>query len=186
MSITNLSLFTPESEIDPAVARDIEYQAADRAHVDALDPHPQYLNPSRGDIRYQSLLPLTIVQQHVSAPARISINANTWFSLGDLPNLNSGSSESLFAMSLYIQYTDSSGNTNPWWQNAGACLISPIWWKASGGQLVKYIDMESHAKIDYTMSFRLSLAGQGSRAIELFFPIALTARLIRATFIRFF
>jgi hypothetical protein len=39
MSITNLSLFTPESEIDPAVTRDDEMKAAFEAHVNATNPH---------------------------------------------------------------------------------------------------------------------------------------------------
>ena len=184
MPITDLSsgLILPEG-IDPRMATDLEFQAADTAHLDALEPHPQYLTPSRGDSRYQSLLPVTIVQQQVSAPAQISIIANNWFSLGIFPNLNSGVAESLFAMSLYIQFT-ASGSTNSHWQYSGAVLLSPIWWKVSGGQLVKYIDMEVHNGVDFTASFRLGLSGQGSRMIELFFPLSFTARLIRATFIR--
>jgi hypothetical protein len=185
VSITNLSAFVPEGEIDPAIARDLEFQAADQAHLNAGDPHLQYFNQSRGDSRYQHLLPVTIVQQQVSAPAQISISANSWFSLGTFPNLNSGSEESLFLASLYIQYT-ASGTTNSHWQHSGSFSFSPVWWKNSGGQLVKYIDMEAHANVDYTVSFRLGLSGQGSRMVELFFPIPLTVRLIRAKFIRFF
>lgn len=127
--------------------------------------------------------PVTVVQQHVNPPAQISILANTWFDLGIWNNLNSGESESLFAAIIYIQYT-SGGQTYPYWQYAGATLISPIWWKASGPQLVKYIDLEAHAATDLTLSFRLGLTGQGSRMVQLLFPIALTARLVRASFLR--
>jgi hypothetical protein len=127
--------------------------------------------------------PVTVVQQHVNPPAQISILANTWFDLGIWNNLNSGDSESLFAAIIYIQYT-SGGQTYPYWQYAGATLISPIWWKASGAQLVKYIDLEAHATTDLTLSFRLGLTGQGSRMVQLLFPIALTARLVRASFLR--
>ena len=127
--------------------------------------------------------PVTVVQQHVNAPGQISLLANTWFDLGIWNNLNSGDSESLFAAIIYIQYT-SGGQTYPYWQYAGATLISPIWWKASGAQLVKYIDLEGHATTDLTLSFRLGLTGQGSRMVQLFFPVALTARLVRASFVR--
>jgi hypothetical protein len=172
-----------ERQIPGEIARDSEFQAADQAHLNALDPHPIYLTQAEADARYQLALPVTIVQQHVSPPAQISILANTWFDLGFLNNVNSGNSDSLFAMSLYLQYI-SGGETFPHWQHAGAALIAPIWWKVSGAQLVKYIDMETHGgHVDYTLSFRLGF-GQGNRMVQLYFPIALSARLVRATFIR--
>lgn len=175
MSITNLSLFLPESEIDPAMATDTEVNAAFAAHAASVNPHPQY----------QLQLPVTTIQQSVPAPAQITIPANTWFDLGNWNQLNSGASESLFAMSLYLQYI-SGGQTQPYWQYSGAALISPNWWKASGAQLVKYIDLEGHAATDITISFRLGLTGQGSRMVQLFFPFAVSARLVRASFVRFF
>jgi len=35
-----------EPQIPPPIARDAEFQAADAAHVNALDPHSQYLRKS--------------------------------------------------------------------------------------------------------------------------------------------
>jgi len=163
------------ADLPPEATLDTEFQAADQAHLNADNPHP----------RYQLALPITIVQQQVSVPAQISIIANSWFSLGTFANLNSGNEESLFLASLYIQYT-ASGNTNSHWQHSGSFSLSPVWWKASGAQLVKYVDMEAHNGVDYTVSFRLGLTGQGSRMVELFFPISITARLIRTKFIRFY
>ncbi|MEG4109007.1 hypothetical protein [Microcoleus sp. S13_C5] len=164
-----------EPQIPPPIARDAEFQAADAAHVAAPNPHPQY----------QSILPVSIVEQRVNAPAQISLLANTWFSLGILNNLNSGNSESLFAMSLYIQYVIS-GVTQLYWQYSGACLISPVWWKAGGAQLVKYIDMEGHNSVDFIVSFRLGIDGQGNRMVEIYPQLSLSACLIRATFVRLF
>jgi len=160
-------------DIPSAIARDTEFQLADAAHVAALNPHPQY----------QSILPVSIVEQQVNPPAQISLLANTWFSLGILNNLNSGNSESIFAMSLYIQYMIS-GTTQLYWQYSGGCLLSPIWWKADSVQLVKYIDMEAHTGNDFNLSFRLGAGTQGNRAVELYFPFSFSARLIRAIFVR--
>lgn len=174
--LTNLNPTAPiaDADLPASIARDAEFIAADTAHATAVDPHPN---------RYQSLLPVTVVQQRVSAPAQITILTGNFFSLGTLSNLNSGESESLFIMTLYIQYIIA-GSTHSYWQYSGCCLLSPIWWKAGGGQLVKYIDMEAHNSDDFIVSFRLGVSGQGSRMVELSFPFSLTARLIRATFIR--
>ena len=175
-----------EKEVPSEITRDIEASAIVNAaitdHITG-DPHLQYLNQSRGDTRYQSLLPVTIVQQQVGPPGQISIIANSWFSLGTLNNLNSGNSESLFLAALYIQYV-ALGTTNTYWQYSGSFHVSPVWWKAGGAQLVKYVDMEAHDGNDFILIFRLAAGGQGSRMVELFFPFAFSARLIRATFIR--
>jgi len=52
MSITNLSVFVSEPEIDPMIARDSEVTAAINAHITG-DPHPQYLLSSEADVRYR-------------------------------------------------------------------------------------------------------------------------------------
>jgi hypothetical protein len=171
-----------ESQIPQPIARDSEVTAAVAAHVAAADPHPTYLTEAEGAARYQSILPVSIVQQQVNLPAQISILANTWFNLGVFGNVNPGNAESLFAMSLFVQYV-TAGETAPYWQYSGACLISPIWWKAGGTQLVKYIDMEAHNGIDFILSFRMGMT-QSDRMVQLYFPISLAARLIRATFVR--
>jgi hypothetical protein len=126
--------------------------------------------------------PVTVVQQQVSAPAQISLLANNWFDLGILNDVNSGDTESIFITSLYIQYI-TAGQTHPYWQYAGVLPISPVFWKAAGTPLVKYVDMEGHAETDFTLSFKLGV-GQKNRMVQLFFPISLSARLVRATFIR--
>ncbi|MEG4066248.1 hypothetical protein QUA42_02650 [Microcoleus sp. Pol11C2] len=176
-----------EPQVPQAIARDTEATAAaaaaTAAHEAATDPHPQYLTQTEGDARYQLALPVTVVQQSVAAPAQISILANTWFDVGTFNNVNSGSSDSLFAMSLYVQYT-SGGTTQDYWQYAGAAVISPVWWKAGGAELVKYIDMEGHNSVDFALSFRLGIDGQGGRMVQLYFPLNLIARLVRASFVR--
>jgi len=52
--LTNLNPPAPiaDSDIPTAIARDAEYIAADKAHVDAVDPHPQYLTQLEGDAIY--------------------------------------------------------------------------------------------------------------------------------------
>lgn len=55
MPITDLSSIIPESQIDPAIARDTETVAAIGAHVGASDPHPIYLTQTEGDGRYLQL-----------------------------------------------------------------------------------------------------------------------------------
>ena len=54
MSLKNLNPVTPiaDADLPGSITRDAEYIAADKAHVDALDPHTQYANQSRGDARY--------------------------------------------------------------------------------------------------------------------------------------
>jgi len=41
-----------ESDIPPPITRDVEYIAADAAHVNEVDPHLQYPTQQRGDARY--------------------------------------------------------------------------------------------------------------------------------------
>jgi hypothetical protein len=41
-----------ESQIPPPIARDVEFQAADVAHVNALDPHVQYLLESEALLKF--------------------------------------------------------------------------------------------------------------------------------------
>jgi|SRR5919199_1217432 hypothetical protein len=150
-----------DADLPASIARDIEITAA---------------------IAVDKATAVSIVQQSVSSPAQIAINANTWFDLGVLNNVNPGDSESLFAVSVLVQYI-TSGQTYSYWQHSGACLISPVWWKAGGAQLVKYVDMEVHNGTDYTLSFRLAMT-QANRMVQLYFPVALTARFVRSTFVR--
>lgn len=53
MPITDLSSIIPESQIDPAIARDTETDAAMAAHLAAADSHPIYLTEAEGDGRYR-------------------------------------------------------------------------------------------------------------------------------------
>jgi hypothetical protein len=41
-----------DSDLPASIARDAEYLAADKAHIDATDPHLQYPTQERGDARY--------------------------------------------------------------------------------------------------------------------------------------
>jgi len=51
--LINLNPFTlTDSDIPAAIARDAEYIAADTAHINAPDPHPQYATQARADERY--------------------------------------------------------------------------------------------------------------------------------------
>ena len=54
MSLKNLNPVTPiaDADLPGSITRDPEYIAADKAHVDAVDPHSQYLNQSFADTRY--------------------------------------------------------------------------------------------------------------------------------------
>lgn len=51
--LIDLNSTIPASRIDPAIATDTEFAAADKAHVDAIDPHLQYATQARGDARYR-------------------------------------------------------------------------------------------------------------------------------------
>ena len=52
--LTNLNPPAPiaETDLPASIARDAEYVAADKLHVDAIDPHLQYPTQARGDARY--------------------------------------------------------------------------------------------------------------------------------------
>lgn len=174
-----------DADIPAAIARDAEVASAIANHIAATDPHPTYLTVAEADRRYQLILPTSIVQVQVTPPAQISYpGGGQLFDLGFLGNVNPGSTESLFAVAVYIQFVVN-GQTFPHWQAAGAITLAPIQWQNTGRiQPIYSFPMESHDTDTFTGGIRLAAGQATSRLVQVFFTRAFAASLIRATFVR--
>jgi len=127
MPITDLTHIIPAAQIDPAIATDAEYLAADKAHIDAADPHLQYPTQARGDARY--LRYFNSFEEYIPAP--ISLAANTWNELGSARIVGEQGKGSLWLVGIYFQYTDTSGGPNyAYYQYYGGGLLPAIFWEA--------------------------------------------------------
>jgi hypothetical protein len=166
MSITNLSSFVPESEIDPAVARDTEFQTADQAHINAVDPHLQYATQARGDARY--LRYFNSFEDTITPP--INLAANTWHEMGNARNVGEQGRGSTWLINIYFQYEAPPGTANqPYFQYCGAGILGAIFWQADllSNQGIE-IPVEAHNEADFTARIRF---GRGqARKVELFLP----------------
>jgi hypothetical protein len=150
--LTNLNPPAPiaDTDLPASIARDAEYIAADTAHLNALDPHSQYLTQTEfltADFFFQ-----------VSAP---NLLANSWQDVGPLLALGVASQPRVWLVTLYFQYPD--GNTLPeHWQYCGAGVLGAVLWKANGLSNGVAIEVETHTEIDYTVRVRGGL-GQARR-----------------------
>ena len=142
--LTNLNPPSPISDADlPAsITRDAEMAAVMAAHLNALNPHPEYLTPSEfltADFFFQ-----------VSAP---NLVANTWQDVG--PSLAYGESgkPTVWLITLYLQYPDG-GNLVDHWQYCGAGVLGCIFWKANNLGEGCIINLEAHTDFSYTVKVR--------------------------------
>jgi hypothetical protein len=139
------------ADLPPENALDIEFQAADTAHGNALDPHGQYLTQTK-------LLTADFFFQ-VSGP--ISLVENTWQDVGPLIALGAAGQPRGYDILLYFQYPD--GNTLPeHWQYCGMGSLGCVLWKANGLSNGVAIALETHTEIDYVIRVRGGL-GQARR-----------------------
>ena len=75
MSLRNLNPISA-ADLPDTVATDAEFKAADKAHIDAVDPHLQYATQERGDARYVRKHGQTF-KAALSAPQDIPVNIIT-------------------------------------------------------------------------------------------------------------
>jgi hypothetical protein len=149
-----MSLNNPITEpfIPPLIARDAEYIAADKAHVDAADPHLQYATQARGDARYVRYLNSFAE----TIPGPIKLTANTWQDLGSARIVGERGKGAMWDVGVYLEYTDTLGGPNyNYYQYFGAGKIGVIFWQADFlTNLGVQIPFETHNEADFTASIR--------------------------------
>lgn len=75
-----------EPRIDQLIARDSEVSAAINAHVAAADPHTQYLNQSRADVRYRlasATIPESAIDQLIARDSEVTAAINSHLATAD-------------------------------------------------------------------------------------------------------
>jgi hypothetical protein len=147
MSLKNLNPLTP-ADLPPENALDIEFQAADQAHVNAVDPHSQYLR-KLNNFSFTVLPP-------------IAFAANIWVPVGgDLQPGELGMVAS-WIVSLYWQL-----DASPFTNYGGAGVLGAIYWQAD--QLINegiLIPVEAHNEADFSCRVRFG-RGNGLRKLEI-------------------
>jgi len=154
-----------DSQIPQPIARDTEYIAADKAHVDAEDPHPLYFNQSRADARYrrntttaffqggtQELGPYASCQSSASnmSAAYSSSQANSftfglhiqsfpWSGAAYLALHRPGSIITFFGLDSDNVLKWGGGNIFPVWRVWTEASGVPVWQAPSDGRLKKNI-----------------------------------------------
>jgi hypothetical protein len=104
----------------------------------------------------------------------LNIPANTWFTVGQFLGVALGSQETLYAITIYIQYGDGT-NTYGHWQYSGGGLISCVQWKAGGAQLATTFKMEAHVENDFNCSVRFNISNF-NRSLQILFDIPITTQ----------
>jgi hypothetical protein len=106
-----------ERQIPGEIARDSEFQAADQAHINASNPHPQYVLKSRS-FRSPAISP-------------INLQANVWQPLGEAVEIGELGEGTLWDVMAYFQYIDTTGgNNHPYFQYCGGGTLGAIYWQA--------------------------------------------------------
>jgi hypothetical protein len=144
MSITNLSSFTPESEIDPAMISEKELEIA----------LSQYVKKPRS---YDSgnITPITLT-------------ANSWQPIGSAYQFGELGKGTFWDIMIYFQYPDPGGGINqPYFQYCGGASLCAIYWQADflTNEGVLAVPVETHNEADFTARIRFG-QGNGLRRVE--------------------
>lgn len=123
--LTNLNPPAPiaDTDLPPSIARDTEIAAAIAAHLEATDPHSQYLNLLRGDGRYEYRA--LRVSKSIAGP--VNFPENVWTSLGTIPGFSLGTQGEASGILVGICFLF---DIRYIWQQASCVgLLSPVWWQ---------------------------------------------------------
>jgi len=144
MSITNLSFFTPESEIDPAMASEKEVEILLSQYVKKPRSYDS------GDI------------------TPINLAANTWQPIGSAYQFGDLGKGTFWDIMVYFQYPDPGGGMNqPYFQYCGGASLCAIFWQADflTNEGVPAVPVETHNEPDFTTRIRFG-RGNGFRRVE--------------------
>lgn len=154
--LTNLNPLAAiaDTDIPSTITRDAEYIAADKAHLAASHPHPQYAR-MLNSFESPSISP-------------VNLAANSWQAVGDAVTVGEQGNGTLWDVMVYFQYVDTSGGFNqPYFQYAGGGTLATIFWQAdllvNEGILVPF---EAHNEPDFTARIRFGRGQQRKLEIK--------------------
>ena len=134
------------SDIPAGIARDTEFEAADAAHVGAVDPHSQY--------EYRAIR----VSKSLFGP--ISFPTTVWTSLGTIAGFSLGTQGELAAILIGLNFLF---DVRYLWQQAVcAGLLAPIWWQpvATADSGIR-VPIEIHNQSGFFINIRASQYSSG-------------------------
>lgn len=112
-----------------------------------------------------------------------SIAANTYTNFGTFNGVGKDYIEEVYAVCVYLHFSDGSNLAAGHWQIVGSTIASFILWKAGGTQVPVTMRMEGHNEADFTCSLRLGVTNV-NRVIQLAFDKALTFSVVANSYYR--